>query len=70
VIEDGRIVECGTHQDLFARRGRYFEMYTKQHGVEANLFLAPGEGDRVPEAEAVAEGTPRPPAASPWAPPV
>jgi hypothetical protein len=23
-------------------------MYTKQHGVEANLFLAPGEGDKPP----------------------
>jgi len=26
-------------------RGRYYELYTKQHGVESNLFLAPGEGD-------------------------
>jgi ABC-type multidrug transport system fused ATPase/permease subunit len=70
VIEDGRIVECGTHQNLFARRGRYFEMYTRQHGVEANLFLAPGEGDRIPEAETVVEGAARPPAPTPWAPPV
>ncbi len=70
VIEDGRIVERGTHQDLFDRRGRYFEMYTKQHGVEANLFLAPGEGDRIPEAEVVTEGAVRPPAPSPWSPPV
>jgi hypothetical protein len=23
-------------------------MYTRQHGVESNLFLAPGEGDKVP----------------------
>ena len=28
--------------------GRYFEMYNRQHGVESNLFLAPGEGDSVP----------------------
>ncbi|MSO21309.1 MAG: hypothetical protein EXQ56_12805, partial [Acidobacteria bacterium] len=34
------------HQELFATRGRYFDLYTKQHGVEANLFLAPGEGDQ------------------------
>ena len=27
------------------RRGRYYDLYTKQHGLEANLFLAPGEGD-------------------------
>jgi hypothetical protein len=26
-------------------------MYTRQHGVESNLFLAPGEGDRVPAAD-------------------
>jgi ABC-type multidrug transport system fused ATPase/permease subunit len=45
VIEQGRIVERGTHQELYARGGRYFELYTKQHGVESNLFLAPGESD-------------------------
>jgi subfamily B ATP-binding cassette protein MsbA len=43
VIEAGRIVERGTHASLYAARGRYFEMYTKQHGLEENLFLAPGE---------------------------
>ncbi len=26
-------------------------MYTKQHGLEKNLFLAPGEGDEEPVAE-------------------
>src|SRR5262249_19739813 len=46
VVEDGRIVERGTHAALYARGGRYFEMYTKQHGLESNLFLAPGEGDK------------------------
>jgi ABC-type multidrug transport system fused ATPase/permease subunit len=47
VLEAGRIVERGTHETLFALGGRYFELYTKQHGVEENLFLAPGEGDVV-----------------------
>jgi len=47
VIEQGRIVERGTHEELYARGGRYYELYTKQHGLESNLFLAPGEGDRV-----------------------
>lgn len=46
VVEGGRIVEQGSHETLFAQHGRYFEMYTKQHGLEANLFLAPGEGAR------------------------
>lgn len=45
VIEQGRIVERGTHEELYAMRGRYYELYTKQHGLETNLFLAPGEGD-------------------------
>jgi subfamily B ATP-binding cassette protein MsbA len=44
VVEDGRILERGDHQSLYDARGRYFELYTRQHGVEANLFLAPGEG--------------------------
>jgi ABC-type multidrug transport system fused ATPase/permease subunit len=45
VMEQGRIVERGTHEELYALGGRYFELYTKQHGLETNLFLAPGEGD-------------------------
>jgi ABC-type multidrug transport system fused ATPase/permease subunit len=49
VIESGRILESGTHESLYAARGRYFELYTRQHGVETNLFLAPGEGDSVAE---------------------
>ncbi len=49
VVESGRIVERGVHASLFAARGRYFDLYTRQHGVEANLFLAPGEGDKPPE---------------------
>jgi hypothetical protein len=31
-------------------------MYTKQHGVESNLFLAPGEGDKPPGEGKPAEG--------------
>ena len=45
VVETGQIVERGTHATLLAVSGRYYDLYTKQHGVEANLFLAPGEGD-------------------------
>ncbi len=49
VIEGGRVVERGTHESLFALNGRYWDLYTRQHGVEANMFLAPGEGDSVAE---------------------
>jgi len=47
VMEQGKIVERGTHTQLYAARGRYYDLYTRQHGVEDNLFLAPGEGDAV-----------------------
>ena len=51
VMERGEIVERGTHEELYALQGRYYELYTRQHGVETNLFLAPGEGDAVPADE-------------------
>jgi len=53
VVEQGRILERGNHAELFALRGRYYDLYMRQHGLEANLFLAPGEGDAVPEAAEV-----------------
>ena len=49
VVEAGRIVERGMHDSLYAAHGRYYDLYTRQHGLEANLFLAPGEGDKLPE---------------------
>ncbi len=45
VVEEGRIIERGNHAQLYAAGGRYFDLYTRQHGLETNLFLAPGEGD-------------------------
>ncbi|HEY1659706.1 MAG TPA: ABC transporter ATP-binding protein [Candidatus Sulfotelmatobacter sp.] len=56
VMEQGKILERGTHEELYAARGRYYDLYTRQHGVENNLFLAPGEGD-VPVPEAAGNGT-------------
>jgi len=47
VMEQGQIVERGTHAQLYAARSRYYDLYTRQHGMENNLFLAPGEGDAV-----------------------
>jgi len=49
VIEAGLIVERGTHESLYQLGGRYYDLYTRQHGLETNLFLAPGEGDKVEE---------------------
>ncbi len=34
VMEQGRIVERGTHAQLYAARGRYYDLYTRQHGVQ------------------------------------
>jgi len=45
VVEAGRIIERGTHHSLYDLGGRYYDLYTRQHGLESNLFLAPGEGD-------------------------
>ena len=47
VIESGEILERGTHEELYKLGGRYYDLYTRQHGLEANLFLAPGEGDKL-----------------------
>ncbi|HTZ33017.1 MAG TPA: ABC transporter ATP-binding protein [Methylomirabilota bacterium] len=46
VVQDGRILERGTHESLYAAAGRYRELYDKQHAVESDLFLAEGEGDK------------------------
>ena len=59
VVEEGRIVERGTHAELHAAGGRYREMYDRQHAVQADLFLAPGEGDAVPDGEPAAPAPPR-----------
>ena len=56
VVEQGRIVERGNHAELFALGGRYYDLYTRQHGLEANLFLAPGEGDKVVDDEEAGNG--------------
>jgi hypothetical protein len=45
---------------LYAAGGRYYDLYTKQHSVEANLFLAPGEGGfELEESESTANGNSR-----------
>jgi len=51
VVEEGRITERGTHFSLYDLHGRYYDLYTRQHGIDANLFLAPGEGDTTLETE-------------------
>ena len=48
VLENGEIVERGTHAELLAVHGRYRQLYEKQYGIEMNRFINPGE-DWTPE---------------------
>jgi len=43
VLEEGKIVERGRHQELLALGGRYHSLYTRQYDLESNLFRNPGE---------------------------
>ncbi|MCU0649034.1 MAG: ABC transporter ATP-binding protein/permease [Gemmatimonadaceae bacterium] len=43
VIEEGEIVERGTHGQLIAQNGRYKELYDRQHRLESDQFINPGE---------------------------
>ncbi|HXC97494.1 MAG TPA: ABC transporter ATP-binding protein [Edaphobacter sp.] len=47
VVESGKIIERGTHDELYQLRSRYYDLYNRQYGLDTNLFLAPGEGDKV-----------------------
>jgi subfamily B ATP-binding cassette protein MsbA len=47
VLEQGEIAERGTHAELMALGGRYRELYERQHRIETDLFVNPGE-DPVP----------------------
>jgi ATP-binding cassette subfamily B protein len=37
VVDDGKIIERGTHSELMNAKGHYYELYTKQYEVEENV---------------------------------
>jgi subfamily B ATP-binding cassette protein MsbA len=43
VLDDGKIVECGTHPELIALEGLYRRLYEKQYGFMKDLYINPGE---------------------------
>jgi subfamily B ATP-binding cassette protein MsbA len=62
VLEGGEIVERGTHDELFAKGGRYRQLHDKQYQLEFDRFINPGE-DFTPEPsghEPAVAGTPMP----------
>jgi ABC-type multidrug transport system fused ATPase/permease subunit len=50
VIESGEIVERGNHAQLLALHGRYRELYERQHRLESDQFINPGEDFTTPAA--------------------
>jgi len=43
VLEDGQIIERGSHNELMALNGRYRELHDHQYSWEENVFVNPGE---------------------------
>ena len=43
VLEEGRVIERGTHDELMRLAGRYRALYEKQYGIVVNQFINTGE---------------------------
>ena len=54
VLEYGELIETGSHEELMAKRGRYYELFSTQ----AKRYIA--SADQITNSEADTEKTPRP----------
>ena len=50
VLDDGRVVEVGKHQELLARNGMYSRLYAINYGLEAPEIRRNGGGDLAADA--------------------
>jgi len=51
VIDNGRVIEEGSHKQLIARQGVYYQLYTNQFREEQGREILKGKGSRKPAAE-------------------
>ena len=58
VLEEGKVVERGTHPELLTLGGRYKQLHDKQYRFELDKFINPGE-DFTPDLPTVETASPR-----------
>jgi ATP-binding cassette subfamily B protein len=47
VFKDGKIIESGTHAELIAKRGAYYNLYTRQFQEESVMDVMGGSSETV-----------------------